>query len=530
MPEQQPFDVSWGARTPATVKIGFLSMDNADFSITINGSTNIYTPIGVGTDGAGGANDSADTYPNAAYNYPLAISGLSADKKYPFSVTQGGNTITGEVQKAPATEKYAIGFLSCDNKKDTADNSGMYSYYRAYAQNPSNPDLVGLLHVDDHGYVNSHTTLQDQAYTGRFVANTVWLFPNAYSYIVGHCAYRGLLGNPNNSQFTKFWTEDRIWCRRNIGLYPQVGDHEFANNQCESPRSATIVTAGTIAWNATIGMVAPDYINSDNSLAWVHTIGSVQIITYDRCTNASGVSAAFNTLTQEASGEPVLGTAQISDILGAIDLTDATPFKLIGASSGSHFMMSKTDRLAALAETPAWNTAYLGASQPIDGYAIGEWKKFMTQDASLEPGTPSGILAKGIDYNFNTVMLHGDLHHGEECMHYRPPATSDEVWEMLMEISSGTVDGSGNHPVHPSIAGKYSYKGSTITWRPDNIRTDLNDPAIYDYSCIIVEVDPVAKEMVIKNIFQDETVMRENTLVHGKDNLPEWFLKGRPAI
>ena len=178
--EQLPFTFRSGACTDTTAKISVMSLSGSAANININGVDYPVTMVARGEDGEGGATDSGDVggLEVGMYSEVQAITGLTADTQYSFTVTQDGTDLSGALHTNPTTDStFKMWFVSCDGHcpgrgaptPTDRYSVGMYNVMRNDIEGSAIP-CVAILHIDDHGYVDDGVMDDTDAEvgTGRF--------------------------------------------------------------------------------------------------------------------------------------------------------------------------------------------------------------------------------------------------------------------------------------------------------------------------------------------------------------------------
>jgi hypothetical protein len=493
--------------TSTTGKVIVFSLISTNPTVTIGNI--VYTvgsgltAVSIGEDGVGGVTDSAATAPVALYSWITGtISGLSPNKEYPITVTQNAYSITGTLRTMPDSTSVKIGgaFVSCDPNEgmSVGSSKGAWGYIREQVELGK---VQFVIHTDDHGYTDSYTldkSLFDSGINDRFAVQSPTTTSREYTYALGYASYLGLI--PSD---TRHHDEDKIWCHHNLPFVVGTGDHELLQN----PEDGTSVTAahlidGFAAYKKTVGACALGYLNPSVNAATIDRIGPLEIINYDRVFGLTAATQVFDPVAQESNNILTvnsaaatirwLGTAadQQNVIIAAVDTE--SPFKILAMSTDPYFMMSKADRLTALAG--AWTEwTYLGAQDPLHGSTVtadgtSEWTELVTKKVG------DSIVSKCIEYGGVLVGLHGDTHRPFVTHHYKPETPTHHALSMF-EFSAGSVGGRGQSPLHPDIANVmlvdneiYGYQGSSYIWTPSN--TPISEPSVNPMnSCILLEAE-----------------------------------------
>lgn len=508
-----PFSFRSGSVTDTTAKIGMFTPSDSDVTIAINGAvytlSSPTTLVGRGTDSEGGANDSG--VEPALYTGVASITGLSTNRTYPYTVTQDGITRTGSLSTNPAG-RFSIFFITCDGRYQLGSDTGCWPYIRKFAEANK---VCAIVHADDHGYTDT-MQVDDRGAggSGQWILSNPQTRKTVFARVLSYAAYLGLLESDDSGQempyVPRFHEADRIWCWQNIPIYSQVGDHEFKNNPEESAPDATLVSSGKTAWLETLGITNP-HIDTNNGLAWVHRIGPLEIISYDRVTelNNSGGSMYTAGTTQASSnaagtwstGDQYLGANQIADILGEVDTT--TKFKLLAMTAGSKFLLNQAERIAAFNDA-SWAPEQMGSQQPLHDYSVdsngdSDWTELMTKK-------PDSLATKAAAAGAKIIGLHGDTHRPYVYYHFNPETPTHSQLEMI-EVSAGTVNGQGSQYLHGIVKPGKQNGGCQCVWLPDWIETVRGEDAVSvaKNNCIRLDVNTAQDELTISILESDGT-------------------------
>ena len=317
-------------------------------------------------------------------------------------------------------------------------SEGVFPYIKAYVENPNTLPVPAWFNFDDTLYVDQ-ITAESQAMVYNSAQNKgplkwVGIFSPApaldteYNYALSWCwPYYDLFPCPNTLEVHD---NELGWCYKNVNLIPQWGDHEFWNDigiddggPAEFPTEFAMAKS---AWNAFMGKLHPTPINATNSNAWAIRYGPVQIFTMDRCTNASNPAVSPPLGLDETEG-PVLGTAQVDDILATVAADDA-PFKIFGTSLGIRYTHPEN-----------YGVTGRGGQQPMmdmGTLSLAEYNKLMTDAGGLlDLGKGNGSKP------FTLALAQGDWHNGLAQLYEGATGTHAEDFHVFC---LGTATGSQN--------------------------------------------------------------------------------------
>jgi hypothetical protein len=315
----------------------------------------------------------------------VSTSDLTAFTRYSWSVSQGSNSDSGSLLTSPGvTDEYYLIVASCDNNTNLAKGhqfpfavEGNWPHIKKFYDSHKEK-MAGILFIDDYGYVDGSECNDDFDATCSGVVTTGAMSASSSDNDASwHWAKQlGMLGQEDviHNEVTSathascVWAreEGRSFCRKNLNLFPQWGDHEFeqgdlgystsaiagSNSRWTTyPTSPTagdgVEGAGAKAWKATLGLLQPPHTGTadTNSNHWSVDLGSLHISTMDGISNGNGTAA--DNLVMDTT---VFGTAQITDLDTALTNTPAM-FKILGTQNG-YRSLSTTAKSAALAQNP----------------------------------------------------------------------------------------------------------------------------------------------------------------------------------
>ena len=401
----------------------------------------------------------------------LEISGLEPFTRYPFTVTQGARSNDGSTMTAPRkTDRFMLPFGTCQQNNATINEyrvEGYWAYVYEYAQTGDLP-IPGIFWVDDYAYVDGRQ-VADQSNTGLFTTNRPDQSLDTDDYLMAWCSVFGMLGpaevslafpaSGSNAYVGLSRGMKRDWCRRNLNLYSNEGDHTYRNDMgWEVPSvgagaypnerwtSAGVDGPGKVAMDAFVGLMMPprchevlDAPNDTNAYGWVCEFGPVTLATFDWVSNANGAipwsisdpGYASDGLGGLIQVDTVAGLGQIADVLTLVNQYK-NPYTLFGMAHHLRYPVS--------AYTDLYHT-WSGAQHPIYDHCLPEFQRLITAEGQTPPSVMDGRYTNGA--NGTSIFLHGDYHMAF-AYEFMAPAASGQRQEILYSIGVGTWDGSPN--------------------------------------------------------------------------------------
>lgn len=468
------------AKAP-NAKMVVMSLTNGAASVDCNGIN--YPVTWVATDSDGGAASPA------GYVGEITLGGLAEFTQYGYTVTQGVSTVTGSFSTLPGpNDDFCFYAITCDAavaasaNGGVTDGEGMYKTFHEQI-NAGGLPCVGILHVDDHGYVAARK-FSDPAAVGLDTQTPAQL-NTEYAFSAGWLNYYGLHANGSgdsgfgdSAAYTTTGNIDigrtphRVWCMQNLPVWPQWGDWEFKNDigmdfpttnpGVPNPFHKTYTGSvgnrdggGLLAWNRFMKPLQPPSIASADANAnhWAFDLGCIRLIAVDGITNSNGAVTSYaatnfpdGILYDDTIGvtqvSAMLGSNQIADILAAID--PYAQFTILGLMHGVRYMGKFTSE---------W---YTGTQHPIKNHCPAEFAQLFTASGSLAD-KPETNNSRGVLFTFN-----GDYHNGHI---YHHQITDGTLPTDFYEVGLGTVTTSYNHAadsVDPRIG--EAFKGSTVEY------------------------------------------------------------------
>lgn len=438
--------------TTCLILVATLSDPTANaVTLTINGvdtyvSGAALTLTAFGTDGAEA---------QVCWTGVVEVSGLTSFTRNNWSVDQPlTGSDSGSFMTIPVNgEEWAFEFFSCDNNTNLSNKvnkqpqtvHGRWTETKEYIEKGELP-LLGALFVDDLGYVDAKTGIADNfdgTATGLEGLGTL----TEHDYAIAWCCMLGMLGptrtvytatelSTDNELLGVLWgrDEDRSYCRKNLNIWPQWGDHEFSGNDLGWDDLVTTVPnarylstgplvdgVGKTAWDAFLGGLQPPFTGTDTvANHWVMTIGDVTIAAID------GISRSD--MQSGGTGTTLLGTDQIEDILTAVD-TAASAFTLFGMPNGIKYLSITPSESGSLTQHPIFNSS------------LADYQRLFTTRNLSPASIMDNVKTNGIAGGFAT--LHGDLHFGN-VQRQHGIAYSTNAAEEFTTIHLGTTNGSQN--------------------------------------------------------------------------------------
>lgn len=526
---QVKIGVRIGYSKAPTAKMVVMSLTNGAASVDCNGTNHPIT--WVATDSDGGAASPA------GYSCNVEINGLSEFTSYEYTVTQGENVVTDSFYMLPGeNDDFCFYAITCDATASPygfSNGEGVYKNIKEQVQAGGLP-CVGILHIDDMGYV-SNRRFADSAAVGldtqtpaqlntQYAFSAAWLnfyglhasgsvetLAPGYETGFGESTASTTTANIDNSR-----NPNRVWCMRNLPVWPQWGDWEFKNdigfdfptNNPDTPnpfhKTYTLGVGnrdggGLLAWQQLCSHLQPPLINAANSNAWAFDLGCIRVISADGITNANGAigtnySNPLGTITTDDYNvipvASIHGAAQVADILGAVDPNKQ--FTILGLMNGIRYMDNYVSE---------W---YSGTQHPIKNHCRAEWEALFTEAGSFSD-LPCTNNTQGILFTFN-----GDYHNGHV---YHHQITDGTLPTDFYEIGCGTATMSPNHTAESlttQLGG--TYKGSTIDYLDYTV--DITDAPTPIHRAWGVRVDVYGskafKEIVITLFDSAGTVLWKN--------------------
>lgn len=385
----------------------------------------------------------------------VTFSGLTPLTRYRYSVTQGGQTLSGSFTTLPNDQTTPFSFIvaTCDGATRTNPMDTFQTLRRVVQE--SDPPVLYMVTVDDVHYVDSYEV--DDAATGFTTSGRPEDTNNGEDYAIAWAAHYGLFDSEGKWQMI-----DRQWVYRNLPHGCSGGDHMITGNHCRGPvghrtyhgcdRSPGGLQETAIAeWDAFYGQQNPAPLR-DGELYWAKELGPVRIVS----TDIQKHSIAYDPDgggSGEPSDTPMLGATQIDDVMSYLD-TASVPFKMMLLETG-----------------------FSSAGQPWLDYHASEasaWKADLDSRANLN-GTAG-----------NFVGVYGD-HHSLHCVSY------DSFWAFC----AGTLGDSSS--VGHGLGSTTWPWGGTLRYKWTSFRSN-GDILVGGFLHVIVHADRSPQQLEIRFI------------------------------
>jgi len=417
------------------------------------------------------------------YTGTVTITGLTANTKYTYSVTQDGVTRNGSFKTAPADQTTDFSFIvsTCDFRQLRSE--GTYSNMRNLVSSSELPVLFRA-HIDDVTYAD--TTNVTDTFTGLTSSGDpqdtglVSDFDIAWAAQIGLCPSEG-----------KWRDADRQWINENLPLVASGGDHMIEDNHCRGQitdgafaadyhgcnrgAGATVPNLEENAinsWNAFFGDVNPANLASAaraDSMTWGMQVGPVRMVSAD--SNMNSAPYTVTTGVGDTTGD-FLGATQITNIFNYLDVS-TVPFKIM-------FM----------------ETGFAKSGQPWHGWWTTEadaWKTSLDSKANLN-GTSGHFIG-----------MYGDSH-AQQTFEF------DTFWG----FGAGMID---SHCVYAQ-AGTVEWSGTRRFWRgAESTDPDIGQRIIGGFMHVLVHASKSPQEIEVRHIDGNTgNTMMGYTLVSGTAN------------
>ena len=434
-------DVScvFGALTTTGATAVILSLSSADITLSINGATYTNTPTKAGDD-RGSADIAGDTH--ACYFTTQAVTGLTEDTVYPWTITQGVGSDSGQFKTSNSSKaaKFSIALPTCFNPNNADENgTTAYDFLQTYMQTTEYP-MLAMVHADDiyyaDGFFGANAT--DFNSQGKEFSNDIQKVVDPrpeYDYALNYAMWAGILEPFYETTDTEQTTQIASgalspafqWCKSNTCFMPQWGDHEFQNNigWTGGPALTNVPngyheTTGDYAgkglnvWNDLMAPLQGTTAQSADTVAnhWYVDFGSLRMILPDPVTNA-------------VASTTVYGNNQIDDCL---DLADG----------GQWFTAIVNPAVAGRGFTN-YDAVYTETSYKDENHVLAEYNRLWVNEAQ----SPLSLMDNP---NTNgqmgcTFMFRGDWH-AAGWLRYYGSADTGIVAESFHEIGLCSVSGS----------------------------------------------------------------------------------------
>jgi hypothetical protein len=472
-----------GYATETTCEVVIASLSNTVANLNVNGVDYPIVWTELGADIAAVGQVAWDAYPElgpfpskAGYVANVQVTGLSALTRYDWTLTQvAGDPNTGSFMTKPTdngTDPFSLWFISCDAGQGaaaaTAWSNGGYQTIAEYMKADVFP-LVGIVHIDDYGYLSAqgYASLNDYKYGDPDRTGLAqW---DAYSAVavgaggeycgaVAWFAYLNLTGyktaipdswdaptSGDDSAIRSFSGDHRIYVGNNANFLYTPGDWEYGNDigwdQDTQVASLQKYQTGRHVQDIFVTPIMPPAIPQNNGtdrgvnpINYSTNYGPVQILALDGVVNGTGamdvgtVEDYTDPVTTFDASEMLHGPKQLNDALVAFNNT--LPFKILMLMYGIRYPI-----------TPFGAESGMGVQHPISDHFPLEYAPFFSE---------SGNAVKSIMDNPNTngtvgkiTCIHGDTHNGSHQTHRR--IKSGLIDELFDSLYVGTINTSGIH-------------------------------------------------------------------------------------
>lgn len=439
---------------------------------TFNSGTH-FSMSPVNTDGAA----------TVAWSGLVTVTGLDPFTRYSWTVTQGSDSDSGSFMTTPEPgSDFILPVASCDSTAYSPvwsrekSQTGIYPLYKRLAEK-ADPPVPGIFWIDDYGYVDTAAVDDSAGNTGLATTATPQTLDagnEEYNYALGWIAFFGMCGgdevDPNvGTAGLTLWgrAKERAWCRKNLNLYFQWGDHEFINDfgwdsdkktgmNAGDPLPTAMCSsgigvqdgAGFLVFERLFGLLRPDpddaiptysasIMRDSVAKHWCAKMGDVLLVAPDFLTRCQG-NYVGTIIPTGTTATTVYGNNQIDDMLDMVDAVRA-PFTFFGMANGLRYPQNN----GGTSDYPiGFMQEWLNGTQhPLYDYKRTEFDRFI----SASGNTPKSIMDNPFTNGAygTTLFFHGDYHRAHAYRLARPASTG-VLDEVLYSINVGTVNGSIN--------------------------------------------------------------------------------------
>lgn len=458
-----------------TAKVGILSLSGAEGNIVCNGVTYPVTMTGYGDD------NPARPGVYAGYAGYAEIAGLSPFSRYSCTVTQGDESYSCSFITLPDSSEVDWSFTmsTCDAFVNAATGDPYYHIRRLAEE--ADPPMLFYAHIDDVQYYDAYYVLSadlDRESTGNPMATGL-----EWDYVLAHLNWHGVVPTYKRIATTTETVAPgvnthRRWCRENLPLWVQWGDHEIEGDHCRrvaNPPTSSfgcnreLEAVAESAWNGFLSdFCTPPKLREDEQY-WGDRVGPVTFVAYDcnkhsipydccdvgdthsfgrsgtvfagTCDGATNPTRTAMGIDTDAAPTDFLGETQVNDILDY--LNDSNPFHILFASNG----ISRQN-------------------EPWAELWPDEWDDFCSRADTGIMQNPATDGTSG-----QLVFLKGDTH-GREVNRYESNGMADVLGgvaagKALWEINPGTISGSWSaaamNPLYQNGVRRYVSDGNGTT-------------------------------------------------------------------
>lgn len=449
---QQALSVRFGFPTETSIPFVGVSLSAGDIVVTLD--TGDYVTLSAmtefGTDSGNGSK------PRCGYTENSSFTGLEPFRKYQWTATQGGNSITGSFWTAPSdTDDFCLYFGTCEQNNASYTTTAA-SLIKKYVNSPGSLPCVGLMHADDHGYWDFINPAGSPEYTYENVGPSSKT--SQFDFGISAVSCLGLYDGDSYADYGQ--NEDRLWGIRNLSLIPQWGDHDCGLNEMgwgpitndANPATSPRYAASTAIWNLLMGPLQPPLVtgaaaNGDNS--WLGSIGCVDIIAPDGISKGSGDGVTPANL---AGPTTLWGNTLIDNMLTAVAESQ---------NKITLMLMNYSIKFMAAGQTQG-NQAL--AQNPLKDLMLTEYQRMFTATGN----TPKSLMdnPKTNGQSGLLALLHGD-NHTASIVNHRSVAYTGNAAESFCEISGCGFNKGGGATLAQCVEG-YEYDGSVVEYSEIN--------------------------------------------------------------
>jgi len=458
---------------------------------------------------------------------------LTANTRYPWSVTQGSNSDAGSYYHTPAQHTdFRLHAVSCDNNTvfsnaGNAEPHNVIGHWQYMKQDyDSGSEIAGMVVIDDDGYV--YTCIVKDDGSGSYDAATGLVNTGTQGdldfYLIAWCATLGMLGLDrttytdeelaNKDLLQILWgrEENRAFCRKHINrIHCGQSDWDSGGDMGWDDEPLTAFTNGTAAYNMFYGLGQPDISDlitkTDASAGhWVAGFGDLCLGNLDYITNSTrtwGSNVIYGTSAQLTQFTTLFGNAQIDDYLNAVDACDR-PFSIMLTQWGTRYAVARTDVSAPyITFTDSVTERDYNAQHPLFDHCLADYQRLYTSTS----GVSSIMDNPKTNGSLGTfMMLGGDLHLFNAASHSHPAYTGNYA-ENFWQINIATINNS-------QMASPAAVTGADIA----NMHIEYTqDDVSQFYGCFLDVVGTSSpKQVILKAQDKDNTEILAKQFVVGR--------------
>lgn len=461
--------VKVGYVSPSVAKISVVTFNDKPVSASCSGGS-----VSVGALAPQGASIVADfpAFTHVCHTGLITITGLNAGKRYTYSVSHAGETLSGSFTTPPANDAYAVICTTCEFPQGRVMPLP-WTRIRAYVEAHS-PQVIARMHIDDNWYfdvskiANFNSGMLVEPETGLQQTGVPQTTMKEHDYVVAWATWYGMFPR----WFTYPDNPDRQWLMRNLASWNMFGDHEFYGDAHSHVDDGTASGKGVIPtidafagnlWAAFLGDAGPPKLRAGEHY-WGMTVGPATWGALDRVTHAQPYDAcnAGNTFSygaadsgwyvtlsgNQGSTDPSLtalglpNNVKTTDYLGATQVADFI----------SHFTSS-----AAPFKCMCSSVSITAHNQPWYDWHPEDWLTYI--QGIFASNNCNGVAGK----YFHVI---GDVHspwvrdftaNGTTGLGLTGIASG-----VMWEFNSGTVNGSGIGGLNRTVAQGGRYRGTVV--------------------------------------------------------------------